>query len=43
VHQLALEGVDVVGHEAIHPRVRVEVAVSALVLAKRDVNVEVTE
>ena len=41
--QLALEGVDVVRHQPVHARVRVEIAVAALVLAERDVHVEVPE
>jgi hypothetical protein len=43
VHQLALQGIDVIGHEAIHPRVGVEVAISALVLAKRHVDIEISD
>ena len=41
--QLALQRIDVVGHEAVHPRVRVEVAVAALVLAEGNVYVEMME
>src|SRR2546430_11658086 len=37
--KLLLEGVDVIRHEAVHPGIRVEVAVTALVPAKRDMDV----
>ena len=37
--ELLLEGVDIFRHEAVHPGIRVEVAVTALVPAKRDMDV----
>jgi post-segregation antitoxin (ccd killing protein) len=39
--ELTFEGVDIVRHESIHPRIRVEIAIAALVLAEGDVDVEV--
>ena len=41
--QLPFERVDVVGHEPVHPRISVEVAVAALVLAEGDVQVKVSK
>ena len=39
--QAWLEGADVLRHEPVHPRVSVEVAVPALVLAEREVQIKV--
>src|SRR6266849_6202377 len=41
--ELALERLDVVRHDPVHAGVRVEIAVAALVLAERQVDVEVLD